>query len=198
MARDRSARPEAKPLRLFVAVDVPDDVQAGLEESLTPYRDRIPGARWTQRSGWHVTLKFLGTTWPRLVEPVKVAVAEAAGASAPFETALAEIGAFPSARRARVVWAGLTDEDGRFAELAKRLDDLLQEDFTPERRALTPHLTVARLTPPRAMDEFAPDLPGKAVASRTFRIDELVLYQSHLSPKGATYEPLERRALGDG
>ena len=196
MARDRAARPEAKPLRLFVAVDVPDDVQAGLEQSLAPYRDRIPGARWTHRSGWHVTLKFLGTTWPRLVDDVKEAVATAAGASAAFETALTEVGAFPSARRARVLWAGLSDGDGRFSEMVKRLDDLLEEHFMPEKRAYTPHLTVARLTPPRALDEFAPDLAGMAVGSRAFAIEELVLYQSHLSPKGATYDPLVRASFG--
>jgi len=196
VARDRAARPEARPLRLFVAVDIPPDVQATLEESLVPFRDRIPGARWTRRSGWHVTLKFLGSTWPRLVEPVKAAGATAAGASVPFDTALTEIGAFPSARRARVLWAGLSDDDGRFAEIVKRLDDLLEEDFMPERRAYTPHLTVARLTPPRVLDEFAPELQGMAVASRAFPIEQLVLYQSHLSPKGATYEPLERWTLG--
>lgn len=198
MARDRAARPEAKPLRLFVAVDVPADVQSGLDEALAPYRDRIPGARWTGRSGWHVTLKFLGTTWPRLVDDVAAAVAESAAASAAFDTALTEIGAFPSPRRARVLWAGLSDEAGHFAEMVKRLDDLLEEHFVPEKRAFTPHLTVARLAPPRAMDEFAPDLVGKAVASRTFRVEDLVLYRSHLSPKGATYEPLERRPLGGG
>jgi len=197
VARDRAARPEAKPLRLFIAVDVPGDVQADLEESLAPYRDRIPGGRWTQRTGWHVTLKFLGTTWPRLVDPVKAAVAETARASSPFDTALTDVGAFPSPRRARVLWAGLSDEDGRFAEMVKRLDDLLEDDFIPEKRAFTPHLTVARLTPPRALEEFVPGLDGKAVASRAFRIEELVLYRSHLSPKGATYEALERRPLGE-
>ena len=196
MARDRAARPEAKPLRLFIAVDVPGDVQEGLEASLTPYRDKIPGARWTQRTGWHVTLKFLGSTWPRLVEEIKAAVGKTAGETAPFETAFTEIGAFPSARRARVLWAGLSDDDGRFAEMVKRLDDLLEEDFIPEKRAFTAHLTVARLTPPRVLEEFVPGLDGKAVASRPFRIEELVLYRSHLSPKGATYEALERRPLG--
>jgi len=196
VARDRAARPEARPLRLFFAVDVPGDVQAALEESMAPFHERIPGARWTQRSGWHVTLKFLGSTWPRLVEAVNAAGATAAGASAPFDTALTQIGAFPSARRARVLWAGLSDDGGRFAEMVKRLDDLLEEDFMPEKRAYTPHLTIARLTPPRVLDEFAPELQGMAVASRAFPVEELVLYRSHLSPKGATYEALERWPLG--
>jgi len=190
VARDRSARPEAKPLRLFVAVDVPEDVKAAVSDAIAPFRDRIPGARWTRPAGWHVTLKFLGSTWPRLVDPVKAAVGDAAVRATPFRTELTELGAFPSARRARVLWAGLSDPDGRFASLASSLDSLLEDDFQPEKRAFTPHLTVARLQTPRALDEFVPELPGQAVSSRAFEVGELVLYQSHLSRQGSTYEPL--------
>src|SRR5207247_7801073 len=129
---------------LFVAADVPEDVKEGLVEAVAPFRERIPGARWTRPNGWHVTLKFLGTTWPRLVETVEEAVGAAARGASPFRTSLTEVGAFPSARRARVLWAGLSDPDERFASIVERLDDLLKEDFQPEKRAFTPHLTVAR------------------------------------------------------
>jgi RNA 2',3'-cyclic 3'-phosphodiesterase len=187
---ERGEGPPARSVRLFVAVDVPDDVKAGLADAMAPFRDRIPGARWTRPDGWHVTLKFLGATWPRLVDTVRDAVGEAAGRAAPFATALTEVGSFPSARRARVLWAGLSDDEGRFAEIVKRLDDLLEEDFQAETRAFTPHLTVARLQTPRALDEFVPELPGLSVASRPFDVTGLVLYQSHLSRQGASYEPL--------
>jgi 2'-5' RNA ligase len=58
-----------------------------------------------------------------MVDPVKEAVETAAGRSAPFETAVTEIGAFPSARRTRVLWAGLSDGGGRFQQVVKLLDD---------------------------------------------------------------------------
>jgi 2'-5' RNA ligase len=121
---------------------------------------------------------------------VKEAVREAAGRAAPFRSELTELGAFPSARRARVLWAGLSDPEGRFASLAASLDSLLEEDFQPDEHAFTPHLTVARLQTPRALDEFVPDLPGLAVASRPFDVEGLVLYRSHLSRQGPTYQPL--------
>jgi 2'-5' RNA ligase len=196
MARDRMARPEAKPLRLFIAVDVPDPVKADLANAIAPFRERIPGARWTRPSGWHVTLKFLGSTWPRLVEEVREAVATVAQGAGPFDSRLTDVGAFPSVRRARVIWAGLADPDTRFTRLVADLDEALVEHFVPEKRAFTPHLTLARLTPPRDVDEFAPDLPGMSVASDRFSVDRLVLYRSHLSPKGATYEPLLAAPLG--
>jgi 2'-5' RNA ligase len=196
MARDRSARPEAKPLRLFIAVDVPEAVKAGLADAVAPFRERIPGARWTRPSGWHVTLKVLGSTWPRLVDEVHEAVATVARAAGPFESQLTDVGAFPSARRARVIWAGLADPEARFARLVSDLDETLVEHFDPEKRAFTPHLTLARLTPPRDLGEFVPELPGMSVGSERFAVDGLVLYRSHLSPKGATYEPLLAAPLG--
>ena len=196
MARDRAARQEAKPIRLFVAVDVPDHARAALAAVVAANRDRIPGARWTRPDGWHVTLKFLGSTWPRLVDEVKAAAGSAATASERFETRLTELGVFPSARRARIVWAGVADPDGRFGRIVEDLDRRLEDYFVPEKRAFIPHLTVARLVPPRALDEFAPDLFGKPVPSKAFPVEELVLYRSHLSPAGARYEPLDRFPLG--
>jgi RNA 2',3'-cyclic 3'-phosphodiesterase len=197
MARDRASRPEAKPLRLFVAVDVPDQVKGELAAVVAPYRDRIPGARWTRSEGWHATLKFLGATWPRLVDTVLESVRVAAGGAEAFESRLTSLGVFPSPGRARVVWAGLEDLEGRFSTLVKSLDALLEEHFVPEKRAFTPHLTVARLNPPRNIREFAPDLVGTAIPSDPFPVDRLVLYRSYLSPKGATYEPLLASPLGE-
>ncbi|TMK81388.1 MAG: RNA 2',3'-cyclic phosphodiesterase [Actinobacteria bacterium] len=190
VARDRSAGPEAKPLRLFVAVDVPEHVKDNLRSATARFRDRIPGARWTNPDAWHVTVKFLGTTWPRVVEDVRATVEAAAADEEPFETALTELGAFPRPTMARVLWAGLADSDGRFATLAASLDRALEEHFDPGGRAFTPHLTLARLAPPRNLREFVPDLVGTNVASEKFVASALVLYRSHLSPAGARYEPL--------
>jgi 2'-5' RNA ligase len=198
VARDEAPWLEAKPLRLFVAVEVPDDVKAHLAEVVAPFRGRIPLGRWTQESSWHVTIKFLGNTWPRLVDEVRTAMATTASETEPFPSALTEIGVFASPTRARVVWAGLADPEKRLASAARRLDDLLEDFFVPEKRELTPHLTLARLTPPRNIREFAPELVGLGVASREFPVDSLVLYRSHLSPKGATYEALERFPFGSG
>ncbi len=105
-----------------------------------------------------------------------------------FETALTETGAFPSAKRARVLWAGLSDEDDRFTTIVSTLDDLLRADFVPEKRKHTPHLTLARLNPPANLLEIAPELAGMSVRSAPFVVDRLVLYRSHLSPRGASYE----------
>ena len=86
MARDRASRPEAKPLRLFVAFEVPAAVRSELGRAVEPLRSRLPKARWVPVENQHVTMKFLGSTYPRLVEWVTSTVGEVAGSYAPFET----------------------------------------------------------------------------------------------------------------
>ncbi|HEX9123439.1 MAG TPA: RNA 2',3'-cyclic phosphodiesterase [Actinomycetota bacterium] len=191
MARDRASRPEARPLRLFVAVDVPEDVRALVQEAVRPTRERFPRARWVPAQNQHVTLKFLGRTWPRLAEWVTSTVGEVAARAAPFSTRVEGIGAFPSARRARVLWAGLDDGDGRIGGLASDLDAALASEFEPEKRAFTPHLTVARFDPPVALEDAVPDVRGD-----TFDVDRLVLYRSHLQRPSPVYEILEAFPLG--
>jgi RNA 2',3'-cyclic 3'-phosphodiesterase len=194
MARDRAARPEARPLRLFVAADVPPEVIRQLKEAIEPLRDEISAGRWTVPENWHVTLKFLGSTYPRLLSWVKGSVAEVAGAHPRFATSLDGLGAFPTPRRARVLWAGLDDPAPGFASLAASLEDALEREFKRERRPLTPHLTVARFDSPRSVAEAL----GRTEEPRSeaFSVDRVVLYRSHLRRPAPIYEPLEEFLLG--
>lgn len=193
MARDRAARPEAKPLRLFVAVDVPDDVRESVADAISPLRERFPRARWSPPANWHLTVKFLGRAWPRTLDWIVGSVEGVASAAPPFVTTVAGLGAFPSARRARVLWAGLEDPAGRLGAIAASLDDAMAAEYKPEKRAFTPHLTVARFDPPV---EVGQDLPG--ALTRPFEVDRLVLYRSHLRRPAPVYEPMAMFPLGGG
>ena len=191
MARDRASRPQAKPLRLFVAADVPEGIRAALAEAVVPIRGRFPRARWVPTANQHLTMKFLGSTWPRLVEWVITTVGEVAAANGSFQTEVEGIGAFPNAGRARVLWAGLHDPDARLAGIAGGLDDALAREFRPEERTFTPHLTVARFDPPVPVD-----LEEVRFRSEPFVIDRIVLYRSHLRRPAPVYEVLEVFPLG--
>lgn len=196
MARDRRVRPQAESLRLFVAVDMPEESKSALEQGVNPWRERLGAGRWVVRDNWHVTLKFLGRTWPRLLPVVAAAGREVASTVVPFQVRLSGLGVFPGPSRARVLWAGLDDPDGHLTGLSEGLDAALAKDFTPEKRAFTPHLTVARFNPPIPMREHAEALAGTPIDAPPFTVDRLVLYRSHLSPRGARYEALEGFPLG--
>jgi len=193
MARDRASRPEAKPLRLFVAIEIPQGVRDAVEAAVAPWRERHPRAKWVPKQNQHVTLKFLGSTWPRLVEWVTETVGAVAATSAPFESRAVGLGAFPSSHRARVLWAGLEDPDGQMGALAAALDGALAKEFEPEKRPFAAHLTVARFEPAVPLGE---DLTAAALGTEPFAIDRLVLFRSHLQRPAPVYEPLCEFALG--
>ena len=192
MARDRASRPEAKPQRLFVAIDVPDAVRSCLATAIAPLREDVPG-KWVPAQNWHVTMKFLGSTWPRLVEWVHETCEHVAANHEEVETSLAALGAFPGERRARVLWAGLDDPGERFATIASALEAALAPEFKTEKRAFTAHLTVARFDPPAPL---AGRLEGIDVASDPFVVDRLVLYRSHLRRPAPVYEAVGEFPLG--
>ncbi len=193
MARDRAARPQAKPLRLFVAVDVPDDVRESVAHAIAPLRERFPRARWSPPANWHLTVKFLGRAWPRTLDWILSSVEGVAAAAHPFATSVGGLGTFPSARRARVLWAGLEDPAGRLGAIAASLDEAMAAEYKPEKRAFTPHLTVARFDPPV---DVGSDLPE--ASTRAFEVDRLVLYRSHLRRPAPVYEPMGLFTLGGG
>jgi 2'-5' RNA ligase len=189
MARDRVSPSEEHPWRLFVAADIPGDARARLAESLRPLREAHPELRWPPQENWHVTLKFLGAIRPPLVEHAKAGVSTAVTGRAPFDSRLMGADAFPSARRARVLWIGLDDPGKRFAALAGSLDLALAGLVKPEERAFTPHLTVARAKQPVAMQE---ELASVAqLESEAFLVDRVVLYRSHLHQPAPRYEAVE-------
>lgn len=196
MGRDRAARAEAAPLRLFAAVAIPEAQRRAIAEAVDPLRERLPRGRWVPPDNWHVTLKFMGRTWPRLVEWVKEACRESASAIRPFRVGFEGLGVFPGLSKARVLWVGLEDREGSLAALARELDEGLGREFPPEKRPFSAHLTVARFNPPAPFREHADALRETRVDAAAFRVGHLVLFQSHLSPRGARYEPVERFTLG--
>ncbi len=189
MARDRASRPEAKPLRLFVAIEIPLGAKDTIAEAIAPLRTEFPRARWAPQENWHVTVKFLGATYPRLTDWVVERVASVAADAAALRTRVSALGCFPAAGRARVLWAGLDDADGRIAQLALGVDAALSREFKPETRTFSPHLTVARSDPPLRLSEAFTRI---ALVTEPFTVRELVLFRSHLRRPAPRYEALTR------
>jgi 2'-5' RNA ligase len=194
MARDRAARPEAKPLRLFVAIEIPEPVKDAVEDVFAPWREQFPKARWAPRENWHITLKFLGRTWPRLADWVPERV-EAAAAEVPrFRARLRGVGSFPSPKRGRALWAAF-DDPNQVAELASAIETALVDEFPAEKRAFHPHLTVARSDPPV---KLPPEFAHTSLLTEDWEVDHVVLFRSHLRRPAPLYEPLARFTLGAG
>lgn len=181
-------------IRLFVAATVPDDRLREVADLVAPLRAKLTNARWSDVDNQHLTLKFLGSTPVDLLDPVKQLVAMVAASRTGSEMAMTDLGAFPSRTRIRVLWVGVEDPDGLLTSLAGDLDRAFEPlGFPSEGRPYTPHLTLARFKLPVPLKSGFPTLDTSSIAP--FSIDDLVLFRSHLSPKGARYEVVERFPL---
>jgi 2'-5' RNA ligase len=180
-------------VRLFVAVDVPDELRDAIEsEVVGPIRDRVAGAKWTRPEGRHLTLSFLGNVDDDRVMEISHALGRAASPHPPFEASFEEVGGFPDMHRPRVLWIGIGEGAEAMSALASSVrDELAPLGFEKEDRPFTAHLTLARFSKPRVIDEF----PEVTVQLNRFRVDGVVLFRSQLHPKGARYTALERFPL---
>jgi 2'-5' RNA ligase len=190
---DRGDPKEGKAVRLFVAVEIPEDVKDDAWEAVVPWKERFPQARWVPRENWHVTLKFLGSTRPPLADWVSERLGVVAEENAGFEARLVGLGAFPSRRRARVMWAGMEDE-GAMARLAGALDASLALQYESETRRFTPHLTVARSAPPLILPE---EFGDSVLESGRFSVKSIALFRSHLRRPAPKYERLATFPFGN-
>ncbi len=171
--------------RLFVAIDLSEEVRGALAEAQAVCRRRSdPPVRWVDPRGAHLTLKFLGDVAAERVQALADALVAVAAAHAPFHLATGPAGVFPSPRRPRVLWLGV---DGP----VESLEDLQQDvefglhglGFPLDGRPFRPHLTLGRVR-----DGVTGDLPGLAGALEELRratpaplpVEELRLMRSEL------------------
>jgi 2'-5' RNA ligase len=182
-------------MRLFVAIDIPEDVRRNLAALVAKLHGTSRNARWARIEGLHVTLKFIGETPVDKTEMIKTALA-AIPSRAPMFINFRGLGFFPNERRPRVLWAGV-EAGPEFAELAATVETTLEPLGIPrEGRAFTPHLTLSRFESPRELDslraaieESGPMEFGRVTAQ------EFHLYQSVLKRGGAEYTRLATFSL---
>ena len=104
------------------------------------------------------------------------------------------LGCFPRIRDPRVIWAGLKTDTNNLVDLHQKLNAATQAiGQPPEDRPFKAHLTIARVK--NLERKFIPALEAGLDSTEfsgpgEWLVKEVLLMQSHLSPKGARYEAL--------
>ena len=168
------------PIRLFLALELPDDVVADL-------------VRWGKQhlgrgrpvESFHITLAFLGSQPRAALEPIVAALRRQVLSTEPFELEPVRY------RETRSVgMLVLADSSGRATSLAERVQRELEDlgVYVRERRRWLPHVTVVRF---REQPRLAPPLPEIG----PFAPSGAAALLSRLHPTGAQYEVLASCSL---
>jgi 2'-5' RNA ligase len=195
VAKERLKSPRA---RLFVALDLPQDVRAGLVAwQQTALAD--PALRVVRPEALHMTLVFLGYQ----AEKQAKAIAKAAfdvNAEAPAVELAAEPVGVPSGKRPRLIALAANSEETVALQAQVEAKLVAAGFYEPEKRPFWPHLTMARVKP-EAPGSRKPALirtqphPLPEHMFRFFRPTRLVLFKSHLRRTGAEYEAIAELEL---
>jgi RNA 2',3'-cyclic 3'-phosphodiesterase len=184
-------------IRSFLAVPLPGTVQTEIADAASALARRLVGLSWSKKpENLHITVKFLGPVAAERLDGLATALDGALAAVGSFDLSLRGWGAFPSARHARVVFAGVEDGGGltAVAEIVESVSERF--GFEREKRRFTGHVTVGRAKGRADVDARAA-LEG--AADRNFgrvTVEEVHVYESHLGRGGSTYLLRHRAPLG--
>jgi 2'-5' RNA ligase len=178
---------------LFLAAPLTEDCRHAVAALLREGVPRgLPG-RVVRPENWHVTLRFLGQVGWVARDQLAAAVDEADLGRA-FPVRWGDLGAFPRARRATVLWLGLEEGSADLERLAAVVEEAAEAaGFPPEERPFRAHLTLSRIRPHQDVSGLLASVDPLGVA---MEMDRVVLYRSHLGRGGARYEVVEEFSLG--
>ena len=174
-----------------MALEVPGPLRATLADHLDRCRAAAPAFRWVPPDGLHVTLRFVGSVSPEVLDGLRGGLRRLEGQA--FRLALDGVGTFGGRSAPRVVWIGLREGTEPAAELAERVEAVCRAaGLEPETRPFRGHVTLARARATRGSP--LPELPAPPPLE-SWTATEFVLYESRLGRPAATYIPLERFGL---
>ena len=186
-------------MRAFLAIEIPAAIRTLLGETIRELARLPVEAGWVKPGNIHLTLKFLGDVPESSQSQIAKAMQEAVKGIPPFRLDLEGLGAFPNARRPRVLWAGLAGQAGQAAvahQLQSRLEErLAAAGFPREEKSFKPHLTLARIKSIADPRHLAKGLAAYRLPPASFLVERIVLFESVLHPTGARYTELAEARL---
>lgn len=185
-------------LRTFIAIELDEEVRAGLSRVQGKYKRQAPpgSVKWVAPEAIHLTLKFLGDTPVSQVSKVADALARACEGIPPFDVSVEGRGCFPNTRRPRVIWVALREVGSHHLP---RLQAAVEQHVAPlgwptEERGFSPHLTLGRVS--RNAGSSAEAAIGQMVEKSVVeqiavqRVSAVHLIKSDLRPAGPIYTQL--------
>lgn len=179
-------------IRAFIAVEIGHPHKQKILDLVTQLKKTNADIKWATENQMHLTLKFLGNIEQGKVGEISNILKDIADDSSAFSIQFSKIGAFPNMRRPRVIWIGVEEGDEPLKLLNNRIETGLEKlGFKKEDREYKSHLTLGRVKSLKNISELVKLIDKANLQFQDeIKINELTLFQSTLTPKGAIYTPI--------
>jgi 2'-5' RNA ligase len=182
-------------LRAFIALEIPASLQDAIQRQTASLREAAGQCvRWVPTVNLHLTLKFLGDVSPANLQFLNQMLTLEAAKHPAFCLQIGGLSAFPSPRRARVVWVGIQappELEGLQHSVEAATARL---GYESEERPFSPHLTIGRV---RQSASTADQQRLRLALESTHigkigmaEVGSITLMKSELRPAGSIYTRL--------
>ena len=183
-------------VRAFVSINIDRPILKELRTFQQTLEDGVPkdSIRWSSPEQLHLTLKFLGNVAASALTEVQDALAQIIEPRRVLHLSAEGLGGFPNLRNPRVVWVGVKGDVEPLLQLQAQIEKVTAPwSQKEENRAFHPHLTLGRVREKafrhtRRIGEFLQGVEQPEFGR--WRVLEIHLMRSQLSPKGSTYTVL--------
>ncbi|PYI75862.1 MAG: RNA 2',3'-cyclic phosphodiesterase [Verrucomicrobia bacterium] len=168
--------------RLFIAIDLPDNVA----ESLAGLDPHYRGLVFSPPSQIHLTLAFFAAVNAVTADLLREKLAAISFRA--FFLPVVGLGTFSKNRLPQILWIGVGHAHPHLFQLHKRVNEAALACNLPiEERAWTPHFTIARARgiSPALMQSLLKKY--RDYDAGMMHVEEFHLYQSELTPAGAIH-----------
>jgi 2'-5' RNA ligase len=184
--------------RVFVAVDIGDDVRTSLAAETMRLKKVWPKIRWVPIENIHLTLAFLGDVFADRIPDLTRDLDRVTSGLTTCACVVAGLGVFGPERAPRVVWAGVTDGSDQVRALQRSIAEVVEAlGLRTEARDFTPHLTLGRVKSAgdaRGLVDWLKEDDGKVYG--TLHAESVRLMRSEIQPQGSVYSVLHTARLG--
>ena len=190
--------PDRETIRTFVALELPEKLKESIVQLQRHLECSGADVKWVRTSGFHLTMKFLGSVPQANVPDIIDALEPITGHHHRMRITVRGVGAFPNQRKPRVVWVGMKGSESLNplqADIEKAMDRI---GFEPEARPFIPHLTLGRVKSLKGHRELVNALKEQADwSTEEFELTRLHLMKSELHSRGAVYTSLWSKILDE-
>ncbi len=178
-------------IRSFVALSLPQDIanQLGDMSAKMSYLDKSRALKWVDQENYHTTLAFLGDQTTADLDALAETLDENL-LQTEFEASVSQISPFPESKPKLL--AALLEKSDVLDRIHKQVTSSVYAcGLLMDKRKFNPHVTLARYRHSKV--DFVNSVHSNVDMKIVF--DEVVIYESILTSRGAEYEPIYRFPL---